>query len=331
MIPVWSPDAKALASAASALGRGELIGMPTETVYGLAGNALDAKALARIFAVKRRPFFDPLIVHVASRAQIDKLVSDIPSVAHRLMEAFWPGPLTLVLPRSGLVPDLATAGLSTVALRIPRHPVAQALLQACGFPLAAPSANPFGGLSPTRSEHVASAFSEGIAAVLEGGPCKVGVESSIVGFESGRPVLLRAGGVSLEALRDCLGFAVKVASHSAEKGGEASENRPAMAPGLLPWHYAPATPLRLIASATDLSDRQGRGLLSFRGMASTRGYAAVEILSPSGDLEEAAARLFACLHRLDAQGLRGIDAEILPAQGLGLAMMDRLQKAAAKP
>lgn len=333
-IPTWPTDAaqlaESLAKAKAALARGELVAIPTETVYGLAGHALNESALARIFAVKKRPFFDPLIVHVLSYAQVELLAAEVPPKARLLMEAFWPGPLTVVLPRRSVVPDLATSGLPTVALRQPAHPVTLALLETCGFPLAAPSANPFGALSPTRAEHVASAFQEGIAGILDGGPCSVGVESTIVGFAQGEPFLLRAGGLPIEDLIRVAGpLSLDVGGPG--NGSQSQEKSAPLAPGRLPWHYAPTTPLSLLGEPRPVGEREGRGLLSFRGLEMTRGYACVEVLSPAGDLHEASARLFACLHRLDARGLKGIDAESVPEMGLGLAIMDRLKKAAARP
>lgn len=333
-LPIWPTDngqlAVSLAKAKAALARGELVAIPTETVYGLAGHALNESALARIFAVKKRPFFDPLIVHVVSNVQVESLAVDVPSKARLLMQAFWPGPLTVVLPRRAVVPDLATSGLPTVALRQPAHPVTLALLETCGFPLAAPSANPFGALSPTRAEHVASAFQEGIAGILDGGPCSVGVESTIVGFDQGEPFLLRAGGLPVEDLIRVVG-PISLDAGVADKGPQSQEKAAPLAPGRLPWHYAPTTPLDLLDAPRPVGERAGRGLLSFRGLEITRGYACVEVLSPAGDLHEASARLFACLHRLDARGLAGIDAEPVPEKGLGLAIMDRLRKAAARP
>jgi L-threonylcarbamoyladenylate synthase len=336
MIPIRFPDSPAVIAAAEALSQGDLVAMPTETVYGLAGDALNPKALARIFAVKQRPFFDPLIVHVASITQAESLVTKIPDVAFRLMERFWPGPLTLVLPRRENIPDLATSGLSTVALRQPNHPVALALLKACGFPLAAPSANPFGALSPTCAEHVASAFTQGITMVLDGGPCTVGVESTILGFEGETVRLLRPGGLSVEVLSEVAGPILPWLALQSDRLKD-SDNpvQTVMAPGQLPWHYAPLTPMRLLSptelAAVSQDQRQKRCLLCFHGLSAADGYASVEVLSPTGDLVEAASRLFACLHRLDALGLTGIDAEILPKQGLGLAIMDRLEKASRRP
>jgi L-threonylcarbamoyladenylate synthase len=330
MIPILAPTTENLQRAAEALRGGGLVGMPTETVYGLAGNARDPAALARIFEVKRRPFFDPLIVHVAERAELEDLCEVSPE-AEILMRAFWPGPLTLVLAKKGSVPDLATSGLPSVAVRMPAHPVARALLRASGLALAAPSANPFGALSPTRPEHVAAAFEGGIDCVLDGGPSAVGVESTVVGWRDGEPCVLRAGGVSLEALRQALGKPVGVA-----EGTPASPEAAQASPGALPWHYAPRTPLRLLDAGSVPGSRAAAGLLCFGGdakaPAGTEGlYARVENLSPSGDLAEAAANLFAALHRLDAAGLEAIHASLVPDTGLGRAINDRLRKAAAAP
>jgi L-threonylcarbamoyladenylate synthase len=329
MIPVLAPTPENIQRAAEALRRGELVGMPTETVYGLAGNAVDTAALARIFEVKRRPFFDPLIVHVAERADLDDLCEVSPE-AEILMGAFWPGPLTLVLAKKGSVPDLATSGLPSVAVRMPAHPVARALLRAAGLALAAPSANPFGGLSPTRAEHVATAFESGIDCILDGGPCEIGVESTVVGWEDGEPCLLRAGGVSLEALQQALGKKFR----AAQAITEASQAQ--TSPGALPWHYAPRTPLRLLESLDAREDiiAPTAGLLWFGPEAPTglpQGFASVENLSAQGNLPEAAANLFAALHRLDASGLNVIYAVLVPESGLGRAINDRLRKAAAAP
>ncbi len=328
MIPVLPPTPENLRHAAETLKRGKLVAMPTETVYGLAGNALDPVALARIFEVKRRPFFDPLIVHAARAADIEPLVRDVPDAARRLMERFWPGPLTLVLPRTPLVPDLATSGLATVAVRVPSHPVALALMREAGVPLAAPSANPFGGLSPTTAEHVSHAFDGGIECVLDGGPCAVGVESSVVAWVNGgpaRPVLLRAGGVPKEAIEEALGCPVSISAGAA--GGEAAQ----ASPGLLPWHYAPRAPLRLAAAPSDVPEGSAdEGLLWYGSATPPRGYGRLENLSPAGDPREAAANLFAALHRLDAAGIGNIVAVRVPGEGLGRAINDRLEKASRK-
>lgn len=324
MIPVLAPTPENIQRAAEALQKGGLVGMPTETVYGLAGNARDPAALARIFEVKRRPFFDPLIVHVAERAELDDLCEVSPE-AETLMRVFWPGPLTLVLAKKSTVPDLATSGLPSVAVRMPAHPVARALLRASGLALAAPSANPFGALSPTRPEHVASAFETGIDCVLDGGPCSVGVESTVLGWEDGEPRLLRAGGVPLEALQQALGKTIRAGEDAPglPKAAQAS-------PGSLPWHYAPRTPLRLVAPGA-LPKTRAAGLLCFGEAGNSREYARVENLSPTGNLVEAAANLFAALHRLDSSGLEILHAALVPDSGLGRAINDRLRKAAAAP
>lgn len=322
MIPMLAAVPESLRRAAEALRAGGLVAFPTETVYGLGARAHDALALAKIFEAKRRPFFDPLILHVADTSQFEALIApearrDPRSEA--LRARFWPGPLTLVLPKAGDVPDLATSGLSTVAVRMPAHPVALDLIRAAGFPLAAPSANPFGRLSPTTAAHVQGHFTAGIELILDGGPCAVGVESTIISLAGETATLLRAGGIPREAIEAVIG-PIAAASATAE--------RP-QAPGQLPGHYAPRTPLRILADGEAPDPGGSRvGYLAFRH-GPARPYAAVEILSPTGDLREAAARLFACLHRLDAAGLQGILAEKVPETGLGEAIMDRLRKAAA--
>jgi L-threonylcarbamoyladenylate synthase len=332
---VLSPLPVHLERAAQALRAGKLVGLPTETVYGMAGDALNPTALAGIFEIKRRPFFDPLIVHIERFEDVSTLCRELPPHAERLMQHFWPGPLTLVLPKAEVVPDLATAGLDTVALRMPAHPVARALLRATGRPLAAPSANPFGNLSPTTAAHVADAFADDrtglLDCILDGGACAVGVESTVVGWENGIPVLLRAGGVSVEALEAVLGIHV----HSPTVQ-ESSPHGPSASPGALPWHYAPRTPLRVRSSGQDSpfdsTHSESRvGLLWFGPEANPPGYAQVENLSPQGDLREAAARLFAALHRLDAGGLARIEVRLVPEEGLGRAVNERLLKAAAAP
>ncbi len=323
MIPILAPLEANLRAAAKALAAGELVAFPTETVYGLGASAGDALALARVFEVKRRPFFDPLIVHVSSPADLSDICGTVPDLAARLMEKFWPGPLTLVLPKSDRIPDLATSGLPTVAVRMPAHPVALELIRLAG-PLAAPSANPFGRLSPTSAPHVQDAFAGGIAMILDGGPCSVGVESTILSLEGETPVLLRRGGLSREDIEAVIGPIALGASVA---------DLP-QAPGQLAGHYAPRTPLRLLKSAGGRGKFTGPGrfgLLAFRGVdiSGSGAPAVIEVLSPTGDLREAAARLFSCLHRLDRAGLDGIEAESVPENGLGAAIMDRLRKAEA--
>ncbi|MEQ9503055.1 MAG: L-threonylcarbamoyladenylate synthase [Deltaproteobacteria bacterium] len=305
----------AIHTAAEALRRGELVAFPTETVYGLGAHALDVDAVTKIFEAKGRPRFDPLIVHVPSVDAARALFAAPPAALDRLAEEFWPGPLTVVAKKVDAVPDLVTAGHDTVAVRVPAHPMAKALLEAVALPVAAPSANPFGAVSPTRAEHVVAQLGDRVSIVLDGGPCDVGVESTIVALEP-TPTLLRPGGIALESLERVLG---RVTLPDAAEYTTAS-------PGRLSKHYATATPLYLDPAEAPEGGR--RGLLAFEAPAD--GYEVVEVLSPAGDLAEAAQRLFAAMRRLDALDLDVIVAEPVPETGLGRAIMDRLRRAAAK-
>lgn len=314
MTEIFAPDAHGLERAAALLRQGELVAFPTETVYGLGGDALNDRAVARIFEAKGRPSFNPLIVHVPDLAAARMLVTFTPE-AERLAAAFWPGPMTLVLPMradAGLSP-LVSAGLDTVAIRVPAHPVAKALLRAFGGPVAAPSANPSGRVSPTRAEHVAAGLSGRIAAIVDGGACAVGLESTIIGFEP-QPVLLRPGGLPAEALEDCLGFAL--AQH------KPVAHRP-NAPGQLESHYAPGAGVRLMAREPGPAEVW----IGF-GTAST---GAALNLSATGDLVEAAANLFHFLREADRMAGPGgqIAVAPVPEHGLGRAINDRLRRAAA--
>ncbi|QPH55758.1 L-threonylcarbamoyladenylate synthase [Pontivivens ytuae] len=301
-----SADREGISEAARLLQRGALVAFPTETVYGLGADATNGRAVAGVFAAKGRPAFNPLIAHVADLAMAEGLVSFTPQ-AHALASAFWPGPLTLVLPRrSDAVSELASAGLDTLAVRVPAHPVARDLLSAVGRPVAAPSANPSGRISPTTAEHVLDGLDGRIAAVLDGGACEVGLESTIVGWDGETPVLLRPGGVAVEALEGALGR--PLAQHA---GG-------VNAPGQLSSHYAPEARLRLnveVPEADELWLRFGDGPSDWS-------------LSPTGDLHEAAARLFALLRAADAASDR-IAVAPIPDTGLGRAINDRLRRAAA--
>jgi L-threonylcarbamoyladenylate synthase len=313
-------DLLALADAAAVLQRGGLVAFPTETVYGLGADAFDPRAVARIFEVKARPSFDPLIVHLAEAASLDWVaVADDPR-ATDLAARFWPGPLTLVLKRRPELPDIVTSGLDTVGVRVPAHPAARALIAAAGTPLAAPSANPFGYVSPTTAAHVAELLGDSVDLVLDGGPCRVGLESTILSL-AGEPVILRPGGLPREALEEALGMALSVAG---------SSDRP-VAPGQLQRHYATRTPLAILAGRAQAAPAEpGRvGLLAQRPT-QAMGFAAVEVLAPDGALETAAARLFAALRRLDGQAMDLILAEPCAEQGLGYAIMDRLRRAAAR-
>jgi len=314
-------DPGARREAGQLLRSGGIVAFPTETVYGLGANAFDPEAVARVFAVKARPSLDPLIVHLADASDADRVArADDPRVA-RLAARFWPGPLTLVLPRRPGVPDIVTAGLDTVAIRVPDHEDALALLREAGTPLAAPSANPFGYVSPTTARHVADLLGDSVDLVLDGGPCRVGVESTVLSLV-GPAVILRPGGVSRERLERELGTPLAVTG---------SAERP-RAPGQLLRHYATRTPLRILdGPAAVLPPPGGRvGLLAFRAAPGGSGWAVVEVLAPDGRATTAAARLFAALRRLDAAGLDAILAEPCDEGGLGLAIMDRLRRCAAR-
>jgi L-threonylcarbamoyladenylate synthase len=307
-------DPKGIARAAEILRGGGVVAFPTETVYGLGALALDAAAVARVFEIKRRPHFDPLIVHVLDRAMLDRVAGELAPLAETLVEHFWPGPLTLVLRKKPEVPHVVTAGLESVAVRVPSHATARALLAAVNAPLAAPSANAFGALSPTRAEHVVAGLGDRVDLILDGGPCEHGIESTIVALQP-QPTLLRPGAISVEAIEALTGPLVR---HS---GGLVR------APGQLEHHYAPRTPLRIVDPANVPARERGHaGALTLR--VNAQGYAAARTLSPQGDLRAAAACFFEALHELDALHLERIDAQPLPESGLGLAMMDRLRRAA---
>ncbi|MGQ9792513.1 MAG: L-threonylcarbamoyladenylate synthase [Anaerolineae bacterium] len=310
------PDVK---HAAVTLRNGGVVAFPTETVYGLGANAFDPMAVARVFEIKGRPRFDPLIVHVATLHQVKDLVTELPEQAQELMRFFWPGPLTIVLPKSSLIPDIITAGLPTVAIRMPDHPIALTLIRNSGVPVAAPSANLFGHVSPTTADHVRQQLGKTVDWVLDGGRCPVGVESTVISVLDKAIMLLRPGGTPLEEIERVVGPIQRRAKVLATP----------MSPGQLPYHYAPRTPLVLKGQNVSGAALR-RGLLSFTVPASTEGFVAIEVLSKAGDLREAAANLFAALHRLDAMQLDVIVAELVPEVGLGLAINDRLCRAARK-
>ncbi len=305
--------------AADIIRAGGLVSFPTETVYGLGADALNPVAAARIFEAKRRPFFDPLIVHVAELGELDLVAhADDPRVMD-LARRFWPGPLTLVLPRRSIVPDIVTAGLDTVAVRMPMHDVALGLIREAGTPVAAPSANPFGYISPTQAQHVASQLGDRIDMILDGGPCSVGVESTIIRLDAKGAALLRPGGLAVERIEDVLG-PLKRDRESVHQ-----------APGTLPSHYAPRARVQIISDIRSLDySRTNTGFILFKGTDVAHGSAPVEILSRNGDLCEAAANLFSALHRLDSMNLMVIYAEAVPEEGLGIAIMDRLRRASAR-
>lgn len=307
--------------AAELLKADELVGIPTETVYGLAGNAFSEHAIRKIFEMKKRPFFNPLIVHIPSPEQLPVIARNIPAAARTLANAFWPGPLTLVLPKHEAVPDLVTAGKETVAVRVPNHPMTLELLERLPFPLAAPSANPFGSISPTSAQHVAKYFEGSLKLVLDGGPCQRGIESTIVGFEGLEPVIYRLGSVTMEDIEAVAG-PVSVLN----KKEEAPE-----APGMLDRHYAPSTHTILADSLEEAIARyRGKriGVITFRPNDDLKGITSLAVLSESGDLQEAAARLYAVMHELDLLELDVIIAQRLPDEGLGRTLNDRLERAA---
>ena len=309
-------DPRAIAEAAACLRGGGLVAMPTETVYGLAADATDERAVAAIYAAKGRPRFNPLIAHVAD-ADAAGREGRLDDFARRLVEAFWPGPLTIVAPvaPSCRVSLLARAGLETLALRCPDHPVAQALIAAAGVPLAAPSANRSGRLSPTTATHVAADLDGRIDWILDGGPARRGVESTIVACLGGRPRLLRPGAVARERIEATLGATLE----------RATPGRMPIAPGQLASHYAPRARLRLDARSLQADE----AALDFAGALADAGAAAWLDLSPSGDLDEAAAHLFAYLRALDDRGAARIAVAPIPERGLGAAINDRLRRAAA--
>jgi L-threonylcarbamoyladenylate synthase len=294
---------------------GKLVAFPTETVYGLGGNALDDHAVAAIYAAKNRPDFNPLIVHVPDLQAAAQFVH-VTEAASLLARHFWPGPLTLILPRltDCKLSLLLSAGLDTVAIRIPRHPVAQALLIECGLPLAGPSANPSGRISPTRAEHVVDGLTGRVDYVLDGGPCQVGVESSVLDLTDAEPRLLRPGAVLTEQIAAILGKDVAIVQEAQDAGARSS-------PGQLSSHYAPTLPVRLNATHAEPNEI----LLGFGPAAP----ATARNLSPAGDLTEAAANLFAYLRAADQPGHHGIAVMPIPATGLGIAINDRLRRAAA--
>lgn len=304
--------------AATLLDQGEAVAIPTETVYGLAANALDADAVLKVFTIKHRPSFDPLIVHIGRVEQLHEVAAHVPEEAQQLIDRFWPGPLTVVLPKRASIPDVVTSGLDTVGVRMPSHPVAVELLRSLAFPLAAPSANPFGYVSPTTAQHVADQLGKEVPYILDGGPCTVGVESTIIGFTPS-PILLREGGVPVEDIEALIG------PLSRPKTSVASE-RPE-APGMLASHYAPRKRVIIGDPATLIAQHRNErvGVISFT---QNHGGSVNEVLSPSGDLHEAARNLFAALRRFDASDVDLIAAEVFPEAGLGRAINDRLRRAA---
>jgi L-threonylcarbamoyladenylate synthase len=325
------PTDENLRRAGERIASGGLVALPTETVYGLGADAFDARAVARVFEAKARPSFDPLIVHVASIEGVDRVADASSAKARALMETLWPGPLTLVMPRREAVPDIVTSGLDTVAVRLPSHPVARAIIAYSGTAVAAPSANPFGYLSPTTAEHVARGLGDKVDIIVDGGPCAVGVESTVLDMTVDPPHILRPGGMPAEAIEAVIGPVDRSRAPEAASVAAAS-------PGLLSSHYAPHTPLFLVGPGAIASARpKGRAAAlilsppSSAVLAATAGrFALARYLSATGDLVEAAAGLFAALHELDLGGFDEIWAERAGENGLGPAINDRLHKASKK-
>ncbi|MFN8322446.1 MAG: L-threonylcarbamoyladenylate synthase [Chitinophagales bacterium] len=298
----------------------ETVGIPTETVYGLAANALNSDAVLKIFTAKNRPHFDPLIVHTHSREEIAKYVTHIPAVAEKLIDAFMPGPLTVLLNKQSIIPDLVTSGLESVAIRIPNHALTLALLRSLSFPLAAPSANPFGYISPTTAQHVYDQLHGKIPYVLDGGATTVGVESTIVGFEDGEVIVYRLGGLAIEEIEQVAG---RVRMNVVESSNPQT-------PGMLKSHYAPRKKLIIMSSSEWSKELQGKhiGVIAFNQYIEGVDTKQQILLSPEGNLNEAAKNLFAAMRKLDAGDVELIVAVKFPDVGLGRAINDRLKRAA---
>lgn len=311
---------KDIQKAIALLSTEKLVAIPTETVYGLAGNIFSEKAIKSIFETKKRPFFNPLIVHIPSADSLENIVSYVPHKAKLLADAFWPGSMTLVLKKQPTIPDLITAGKDTVAVRVPNHPVTLKLLKQLPFPLAAPSANPFGSISPTKPEHVERYFKNDIDMVLDGGACTNGIESTIIGFENENPIIYRLGALALEGIEAVVGkLAIK------NKKEESPD-----APGMLERHYAPSTRTFLTENISEeIKKHIGKriGILTFKSDLKNDSITSQIILSKKGDLAEATSKLYEAMHNLDHRNLDVIIAERFPDFGLGKSINDRLQRA----
>jgi L-threonylcarbamoyladenylate synthase len=319
---VPAAEEESIRLAADVIRKGGLVAFPTETVYGLGCDALNPAAVARVFEVKERPAFDPLIVHIATEAALDGLVEALTPRDRQCMNRFWPGPLTLIMRKHARVPDIVTAGLSTIAIRMPAHPVAQALIREAGVPIAAPSANPFGYVSPTCAQHVRDGLGDRVDLILDGGPCLLGLESTILSTAGTTPEVLRPGSLSLSDIVAVMGPVLRRVRQT--------DHLP-LAPGQLARHYATRTPLTVMQPGITHRPPPGEraGLLAIFQPGIRKGYAVIEVLAPSGQLREAAHHLFAALRRLDALGLDHLYAVPCEEQGLGLAIMDRLRRCAA--
>jgi len=306
---------------ALALRQGKLTAFPTETVYGLGADALNREAVKLIFKAKQRPFYDPLIVHISELRQLDKLVREFPERARRLAEAFWPGPLTLVLKKDPRVPDIVTAEHPTVAIRMPSNPWARELIQRAGTPVAAPSANLFGRTSPTTAAHVAEQLSGSYEVLIDAGACRVGLESTVLSLAGDEPLLLRSGGVNRQQIEEIIGPVGVPAK---------TEARDAESPGMLPSHYAPLTPLLMVPDVRDYAENRDIGCILYEKPGMDFAGPTVQV-SGSRNADEIAVNIYAALRSLDGQGLSLIVCEWCPEGGIGTAVNDRLQKASAKP
>jgi len=300
-----------------------LVAIPTETVYGLAGNAYNEEAIKKIFQLKKRPHYNPLIVHIKSASNLLEIANEIPACAFKLAEKFWPGPLTMVLNKQKHISDTITAGKKTVAVRVPNHPVTLALLELLEFPLCAPSANPFGSISPTCASHVFDYFGNEVDAILDGGQCEKGIESTIIGFEQNQPILYRHGSIPAEEIEKVVG---KLRHNTKNNSSPA-------APGMLSRHYAPSTDTYLTNDVHEfLQNFEGKriGLILFNQKIENNKIISQEVLSPNGNTKEAARNLYAAMHRLDQMKLDVIIAERLPEKGLGKTINDKLERATKK-
>lgn len=307
--------------AAKYIQEGKLVAFPTETVYGLGANALDPIAVAKIFELKERPTFDPLIVHISSIDDLKKLTTSTDSRVLKLAERFWPGPLTIVLPKSSIVPDIVTSGLSTVGIRMPNNDIALELIKQSGCPIAAPSANKFGRISPTTAQHVKKQLPD-VDFILDGGKTKIGIESTIISLNDNGFEILRHGFITRKELEEVVPFYLQ------ENFQEKTKNL--VAPGMLKSHYSPNKPLYILGESVpkDL-DKKVSGIISFSGK-NIDGYKVIEILTSDCDLKKYAVNLFAAMHKLEESDVECIVAEAVPEFGIGIAIMDRLRKAAYK-
>ncbi|MEQ9302238.1 MAG: L-threonylcarbamoyladenylate synthase [Cyclobacteriaceae bacterium] len=313
---------KDILKASKLLKTGNIVAIPTETVYGLAGNALRDDIVVKIFKAKNRPAFDPLICHTDSIEKIAQYVEHIPTEVQTLADAFWPGPLTVLLKKKSIIPSLTTSGLDEVAFRIPNHPLTLELLSALDFPLAAPSANPFGYISPTTAKHVQDQLGNEIPYILDGGECEVGIESTIIGFVEGQPTVYRLGGKQVEEIEALIG-PVKI---------NLNQSSNPSAPGMLKSHYAPKKPVLVGNISQLIKENRGKriGIISFVDHYSDIAIAHQTVLSQNGDLNEAARNLFGALRKLDELSIDLILSEPFPDNGLGRAINDRLSRASAK-